>query len=249
MRQFPAEGWVHVKGGRAGCSALGESKRITAKEIEEVIRSLSAVISARVVADSSGTIQEIHVLSDSSRLPKQIVRDVESALSAQFGLEVDHKKISVAQTQDGKQFRFSENRLKLADVSVSTDGTRIEAVVRLLKNGDICVGRASGQGSIHHQMRLIAISTLRAVENCEESDGSLVLEDLSTEVTLSGKQIVVVCVSAVTPRGEDLLTGSAVVKQDLWKAIVNATLNSVNRRLPALCNGRNGQFEPNKAES
>ena len=38
-------------------------------------------------------------------------------------------------------------------------------------------------------------------------------------------------INMVTDRGEDMLTGSAVIKQDLWKGVVNATLDAVNRRL------------------
>jgi hypothetical protein len=35
----------------------------------------------------------------------------------------------------------------------------------------------------------------------------------------------------LTDRGENALTGSAVIKQDVWKGVVNATLDAVNRRL------------------
>jgi len=41
-------------------------------------------------------------------------------------------------------------------------------------------------------------------------------------------------ISMTTDRGEEYLSGSAVVKQDLWKAVVNATLDAVNRRLSVI---------------
>lgn len=219
---------------------------VSATEIESVIRSLTNVISARVITGRAGAIDEIHVLTDSGRVPKQVVRDVESALMAQFNIELDHKKVSVAQTQNGKCIRFGETRLKFSDVSISLNGARAEAVVHLKNNNDIYTGNASGHSSSHNQLRLIATATLRAVENCQGSDGSLVLEDLTADVSLSGRNIVVVFVSMITPRGEDFLTGSAIVKQDLWKAVVNATLDSVNRRLSALTDdkGSNGHRVP-----
>jgi hypothetical protein len=80
-------------------------------------------------------------------------------------------------------------------------------------------------------LRLIATATLRALENCQGTDGMLVLEDLDSSVSLSGKGIVVTLVNMITERGEDFLAGSAIVKQDLWKAVVNATLDAINRRL------------------
>ena len=207
-------------------------RQASAADIESLIRSLTSITSARVVtAGKDGDIQEIHVLTDSSRSPKQVVRDVESALLAEFDMELDHKKISVAQTRDGKQFRFGDGRLKVSDVFISLNGAKAEATVNLSNNGQTYSGTAAGHSSSQNQLRLIATATLRAAENCQESDGTLMLEDLNASMNLTGRNVVVVCVNMITRRGEELLTGSAMVKQDSWKAVVNATLDAVNRRL------------------
>ena len=63
-----------------------------------------------------------------------------------------------------------------------------------------------------------------------EKDFQFILEDL-TIISLGGKDVVVVLVNMITDRGEEYLTGSAIVKQDIWRAVVNATLASVNRRI------------------
>lgn len=63
---------------------------------EELLATLPGVISARIVAADGGTIEEIHVLTTQDVVPKQTVRNVESALIAHLGLRVDHRKISVA---------------------------------------------------------------------------------------------------------------------------------------------------------
>lgn len=213
---------------------MGTPQHTSAADVEATIRSLISVISAGVVTDNGGIIEEIHVLADSSRAPKQIVRDVESALMARFGLELDHKKVSVAQTQDGKQFRFGDGRLKVSDVSISLNGTKAQASVCLARNGDRYTGSVEGHSSTLNQLRLVATSTLRAVESCRGTEGALVLEDINPNVVLSGQNVVVVCINLITPRGEDFLTGSAIVKQDLWKAVVNATLDAVNRRMGSI---------------
>ena len=210
---------------------MEEPRRVSHTDIESVIRSLKGVISVRAVSGKNGKLEELHVLADGGRVPKQVVRDVESALMAQYGFELDHKLVSVAQTQKGEQFRFGDSRLKFSDVSISLNGTKAEAVVRLNRNGDAYTGSSAGHSSSHNQLRLIATATLSALENCQRTDGMLVLEDLDTSVTLSGKNIVIALVNMITSRGEDYLAGSAVVKQDLWKAVVNATLDAVNRRL------------------
>lgn len=205
--------------------------KVSASDIEAVIRSLTNVNSTRVVMDDGGSIREIHVLTDDTRSPKQLVRDVESALQAQFGLELDHKKVSIAQTQNGKQPKFADSRLKFSEVSISLNGMQAAAVVRLRVNGETFEGQASGPSSHHGQLRLISTATLKAVEGWGGKELALVLEDINPSVNLSGQTLVVVSVNMITPKGEDLLSGSAVMKQDLWKAVVNATLDAVNRRL------------------
>ena len=63
---------------------------------EELLATLPGVISARIVASISGSVEEIHILTTTDVTPKQTVRNVESALIAHLGMHVSHKKISVA---------------------------------------------------------------------------------------------------------------------------------------------------------
>ena len=49
------------------------------KRAENLIASLTGVLSARVVVTPLGEVSEIHVLTLSDMQPKQVVRDVESA--------------------------------------------------------------------------------------------------------------------------------------------------------------------------
>src|SRR5882724_7500850 len=70
------------------------------KRAENLITSLTGILSARVVVTPQGEVSEVHVLTLSDIQPKQTVRNIESALMAQLGLKIDHRKISVAQTSD-----------------------------------------------------------------------------------------------------------------------------------------------------
>jgi hypothetical protein len=67
---------------------------------EELLATLPGVISARIVAGSTGAVDEIHLLTTTEVTPKQTVRNVESALMAHLGMRVSHKKISVATSDD-----------------------------------------------------------------------------------------------------------------------------------------------------
>lgn len=70
------------------------------KRAEELLGTLPGIISVRIVPSDAGVIDEIHVLTSNEVQPKQTVRNIESALIAQLGLRVNHRKISVATTLD-----------------------------------------------------------------------------------------------------------------------------------------------------
>ncbi len=70
--------------------------------MEATLNRLRGILSSRIVVGDAGEIAEIHVMATPERIPKQIVRDVESALFATFGTRVDHRKISVAVIGAGK---------------------------------------------------------------------------------------------------------------------------------------------------
>jgi len=67
---------------------------------ERLIASLTGVVSARVVMNQAGEPLEIHVLATPDLHPKQIARNVESALTAGLGIEIDRRIISIAQVRE-----------------------------------------------------------------------------------------------------------------------------------------------------
>ncbi len=70
------------------------------RRAEELIATLPGVLSVRIVAGDTGAIDEVHVLTTAAVAPKQTVRNIESALIAQLGLRVNHRKISIATSLD-----------------------------------------------------------------------------------------------------------------------------------------------------
>lgn len=63
-----------------------------AQRAEALIRTLTGVLLARVIADEHDRIHEIHALVDDSAAPGQFARSIQSALLARFGalVELDH---------------------------------------------------------------------------------------------------------------------------------------------------------------
>ncbi len=219
-----------------GDLATTSRRYVSAEQVEDVVRQLKDIVSTRAVLGPSGHIDELHVLVNPKRAPKQIARDIESALRAHLDIALDYKKISIAQTQGRAALAGGSTaglpRLRFADVSLTVTGSRGEAIVHLKREDALFTGIAIGHASSYNQMRLIATAAIRAVEDAHDQDGTMVVEDLQTEVPLAGRKAVTVLVSALTsPKGEELLTGSALVRHDVWKAVVNATLDAVNRRV------------------
>ena len=75
------------------------------RRAEELLSTLPGVIAARIIAGDTGAVDEIHVLTTTDIMPKQTVRNIESALIAHLGMRVDHRKISVATSLDPKRSR------------------------------------------------------------------------------------------------------------------------------------------------
>jgi hypothetical protein len=213
-------------------------RRWSAAEIESALRELKGVCGARVVADDKGLIQEIHLLVEGERNPKQVVRDVESALMANFGIHIDHRKVSVA--QKGGHRAAVTPRLRWLDLKITQEGTRATATVLLERHGHVYRGVASGVRASTQLPRLVALATLRAVEAAHGLHERFGLEDVSTNTVLAGYPVAVVLISAVRDAGEDLLVGSALVRQDIYRAVGLATLDAVNRRVVAFPS----DFEP-----
>jgi hypothetical protein len=70
------------------------------RRAEELIATLPGVMSVRIVPSETGAIDEIHVLTTNEVVPKHMVRNIESALMAQLGLRINHRKVSIAQSLD-----------------------------------------------------------------------------------------------------------------------------------------------------
>ena len=68
-------------------------------EVERLLCSLAGIVSARVITNPLGRLDEIHILASDALHPKQVVRNVESALSAGLGIIIDRRVVSVAQVR------------------------------------------------------------------------------------------------------------------------------------------------------
>ena len=204
-------------------------------EIEQALANVAEIRAARIVSSDDGVIQEIHILADPSKTPKQLVRDIESTIMAQFGIPIDHKKVSIAQL--GREAISAEEppdattpRARIHSVQTQVMGVRAVATVHLELEGEMYTGTAEGPASTTGRRRLVASAALNAVEQYTVGTFGFALEDVAI-VTLGRERVAVTCVILVTPLGEQALTGCASVRQNENDSLVRATLDAINRRL------------------
>jgi len=210
-----------------------------ARDYEQFLAKLKGVMSACIVRDERGEIVEIHAVGDGTKSPKALARDIESALLSQFGTAVDYRKISIAEVSSNGAPR--ETRLKFLSIEYSLDRASARAKVSVGYKGDTYSGAASTSGSEVNQPELVARATLEAVQQFL-SDGKpngdlrMELRDFSRAES-NGTGFFAVTVRVHADRGDLDLIGSAIIRDDPWKAAACATLDALNRRLSSLGSG------------
>jgi hypothetical protein len=206
------------------------------RELEAELCRLGGVLAVRVVGDRNGRPLEVHVLSDQSKPAKQTVRDVRAVAQTMFGLEVDHRIVSVAQL-DGKTSETEQTLPNPPDARVRVVAVRVEsqeiraAVEVVLGRGEREVtGHAEGSVAAIARPQLVAAAALDAVRRLEPVADAIHLS--AADITKSGKtRVALVTVVHMQPPVELLVSGSAVVRRGRDDAIVRAVLDATNRRL------------------
>ena len=193
---------------------------------QELICRLEGVQAAQVVFAENGMPCEIHVLAGPEKSSKSLVRDIQSALTAQFGVQVDHRIISVAQLSEGLVPR-GDFRLAHTGLEIKSAGGRVSASVTLARGCDTYTGHGESANTPFARRRCVSEAALAAVNRAA---GETCFELASVDaVTLAGQGIVVAQVYSL--RDGQRLLGSAFLNEDPDNAAVHSVLSAVNRRL------------------
>ena len=196
---------------------------------QELICRLEGVQAAQVVFAENGMPCEIHVLAGPEKSSKSLVRDIQSALTAQFGVQVDHRIISVAQLSEGLAPR-GDFRLAHTGLEIKSAGGRVSASVPLARGCDTYTGHGESANTPFARRRCVSEAALAAVNRAA---GETCFELASVDaVTLAGQGIVVAQVYSL--RDGQRLLGSAFLNEDPDNAAVHSVLSAVNRRLSVL---------------
>lgn len=211
------------------------------RRIEHLLSGLEGVDAIKLVPDGRGGIEEIHVLSSSSLGAKQIVRNIESALMAEFSVEIDHRKISVAQVQEPDIPRAEPEPVQFAAVGdtggrevlletfdIERRGGQAVCRVKLQKGESEHVGEAEGADYATVRLEVAASAVLRALEEAYDSRVRFVISDVSS-TQVAGQPLVIVLVRAFAGRRSTTLPGVSRVHDSLEEAAILACLDATNR--------------------
>jgi hypothetical protein len=213
------------------------------RRAENLLTSLEGVLSARVVTTPLGEVSEVHVLAAAGLSPKQVVRNVESALLAHLGLKVDHRKISVAQTAEVRPIAALEagavreraNRRTVLfeelGVVAGERAQRVVVAVGVTSADRTETGRAEAADTPRGRLEAAARATAAALERLVEK-GTLGVEEVRL-VTAVDRTVVLVVVRAMAGRDARVLTGTAEVRESAERSAVFAVLDATNRWVDA----------------
>jgi hypothetical protein len=227
-----------------------ERARWSIQEAERLLTSLPGVVSARVVARPGGEVEEIHLLTTTQVKPKQTVRNVESALLAHLDLEVDHRKISVAQTSEARSElpppelpvhimpppKPYESRLLFYGHQMESErSNQVRHKVEIEWQAARYAGEATAADLPRPKLEAVATATLRAVEsalsaNLEENRQSPTLSlDGVKIIEAFDRKFVLVAVHAMSGRNLSRLAGTNVADESMDRAAILATLQATDR--------------------
>ena len=202
---------------------------------KELVTQLPGILGAEFSLEND-IIREVHILSDQSRSPKQIVRDVQSALLARFQVELDHRVVSVAQVPGpiARRGRLICDRLEL-----STGRSGASASVYLNLEDKIYHGSSQCDLSTTGPFRFIALATVDALNQVLAPGCSFSLDEIRS-TTLGEHQAMLVGLLLKNGGKTEALLGACYEGEDPNFSAALATLDAVNRRLPTLPRGENG---------
>lgn len=205
--------------------------------------------------DSGGVVRDVHVLATTDLSPKQIVRNVESALLARFGIRLDHRAISVAQSATARVAEAAKSPapapsaaanaapavavispapapgrgIYFEDVEVRRSRSAgLACTVTLRAGTDRYTGEASGVETARARGELAATAAVRALAPLL-SDGVTLAFESCMLVAAADREFAFVVVSGRSGRETTILSGSCEVRDGVETAAALAVLDATER--------------------
>lgn len=195
--------------------------------IEAAIGKITGVVATKIVRDDKETILEVHVLANKRRHAKQISKDVQSLLAAQFDVLIDHRLISVAQV-DSDDLQEVLPRIIYKSVDVSKEGSMMTATVCFTHQDQVFDGKHSGVITQRGDFRVVAEATIDGMRRHLKPDEHLVLEGFKVH-DIADIKLANTIMTFVKGKRETTLVGTSLIQDNLYDAYVKSVLDALNR--------------------
>ena len=208
----------------------------------------------RIEPSETGAVSEVHVVTTTEVSPKATVRNVETMLKASLKMTVDHRKISVATSNEKPRERAQPERniptsfvsapapaappvaaptkaarLYFEDVEIQRSRAKGVTVRVTLRKGDQSfTGECEGPESARSRAELAAKGAVLAIAAMERNASAFLVEGCKV-VDAFERQFMLVGITARVGRETSLLTGSCEIKDSPETATVLAVLDATNR--------------------
>lgn len=205
---------------------------VSEEALHRLVNAVDGIVSSRVRLNREGLISEIHAIAERSKNPKQIVRDIQSAVSAAFAVDIDHRVVSIAQLQTDS-FYCDKMCFSFKGMEIVRRDLECEVKITLSHRGETFVGHYKGINTTRSINRTIARAVLNAVVEVIGSSDMFVVEDVGS-LTIADIRVVNVVVTYLDKNGERILIGTAINTGDMKEAVVKAALDAINRKIVGL---------------
>lgn len=219
------------------------------EQCRRLLSRLPGVFAAGLRFESDQLI-EIHILASTERNPKQIARDIQSALFAAYGIEVDHRIISIAQLPDDpfltrEELSAEEEepapcshsgkpvRLLFAGIDSQLKDSVYQISVHLAYEGKIYTGESRCRDTTIQRNRAVAQACLNAVHEFLGHDPFSLLE--VKQINVWGEPISITVLEYMGRNAPLVLIGAAIQPENASVGIVRSTLDALNRSLSKIC--------------
>ncbi len=142
----------------------------------------------------------IDILAYGDKNPKQIVRDVETAILTISGERIDRRIISIAQIGGEGQEEGNSSVFKVQSAGLSEDGTEIEISVGITMGVTSQDSKKRGIKSFKNVLKLSAEATMEAMEKVAESKLKFSLDEIR-EVTIEDRKFFIGIMTVISNLG------------------------------------------------
>ena len=197
--------------------------------LQQALTRIPGVQRARVTGTNQP--KEIHIVAVGRKPSRQFVRDVEALAAAEFGLDIDHRIVSIVQIEEKGAREAARPNIERVGIG-RRDNTEWVEVTLNWPSGERTSGTGAAGTSREARARGAAAAVLECLDSrLAEKKANLEIEHVTLHSMSSSLDWVLVHATFYEQSADTPLLGSARVVDDVATAAVRAVLNAVSRKL------------------